>query len=288
MSYKKNCKSHIDQLEITYTAPEHIKEKLRSINKRQTFDCLWLERQKPRHYDNEFAIWFNDWREEKGIFPRLFAYLYFDSPNPNRKNIYISYTNEAFYGDLLINSRFYVQSVLGLKFKCISKLDIAVDFSFNIQRSILKAYKDENYDLIINGQVVQNEKVKNVGGYAANNSRQRPFSKHEFLIYNKEKTLTMKCYDKAKEIEEESHKQYIIGDNAFTGMTMYRLEMSCKNYKMLHKTLVALKISDEELYSCLGLDSKLIEIFNHLLWRIIRLRKGRKSFKLLEVALKDL
>ena len=197
------------------------------------------------------------------------------------------FDNKALYDSELLSSRFYIESVLKLQFKYVSKLDIAMDFNYNIQRYMLKAYKDTDYELIVNGSLADDAKVYGVGGYASNNPRKCPFKKHELIISNKDKNLTMKCYDKAKEISESSGKEYINKSNGFSGHTTYRVEVSCKNHKMLYKSLSSLKCSDYDLYTQLERRELLNNIFNHVMHRLIRLRKkgGRKSIGLLDLAL---
>ena len=168
----------------------------------------------------------------------------------------------------------------------ISKLDIAADFNFNIQRYILKSYKDLDYELLINGEVVDESCVRGVGVYAGNNPRNRLFAKPSLDFANKNKTLTMKVYDKLKEIKEESGKTYILEKDGFA--RIYRIEMTCKNHKVLHKSLVRLGLSDEDLYSKLDDHGTLQELFVDIMNRLVRLRKNRTVYNLLFHAIKDL
>lgn len=97
----------------------------------------------------------------------------------------------------------------------------------------------------------------------------------------------MKTYNKKKEIEQESNKYYIQEKTGFNS-TMYRVEITCKNHKLLKKTLDSLRISDEYLYSRLDDEHVLITVFMHLMDRIIHLRKNRKPLNILNEAIKRL
>ena len=165
-------------------------------------------------------------------------------------------------------------------------MDIAADFNFNIQRYILKSYKDLDYELLINGEVVNESCVHGVGVYAGNNPRNRLFAKPSLDFANKNKTLTMRVYDKLKEIKEESNKTYILERDGFT--RIYRVEMTCKNHKVLYKSLVRLGLSDEDLYSMLDDHNVLQKLFTDLMNRLVRLRKNRTVYNLLYHAIKDL
>lgn len=276
---------NIDNLEITYHADCGTREYLTTHDHIDLKD-IWLQRKMSRHYYNEFEIWCYDYNETKGLYSRMVGYLNFESPNPHRGEIYINYCNEALYSDFIIGARFYLEEVLNLKFLRISKLDIAADFNFNIQRYILKSYKDLDYELLINGEVVNESCVHGVGVYAGNNPRNRLFAKPSLDFANKNKTLTMRVYDKLKEIKEESNKTYILERDGFT--RIYRVEMTCKNHKVLYKSLVRLGLSDEDLYSMLDDHNVLQKLFTDLMNRLVRLRKNRTVYNLLYHAIKDL
>ena len=65
----------IDKLEITYTTNENVKEYLSTGNNLYSFHNgnLWLQRDEPRYYQNEFIIWCKDWNDEKGYFTTVYT-----------------------------------------------------------------------------------------------------------------------------------------------------------------------------------------------------------------------
>lgn len=279
----------IDALEITYTISDEMKEYLSSDDKTYYFGEnkeIILKRVDSRYYKNEFVIWCKDWNESRGDFKRIVGYMRFGSFNKNRQNVYITYDNEALYS-WLVSARYYIEAALNMEFLQISKFDIAVDFNFNVEKHLIRQYKDDSYDLIVNGRLADNKAVYGVGFLSWWNPRHRLFANPQMLVKNYKSTLTMKTYNKKKEIEEESSKYYIQEKTGFQSV-MYRVEITCKNHKLLKKTLDALGISDEFLYVHLDNEDVLLTVFRHLLDRVIHIRKNRKPINILDEALKDL
>lgn len=279
----------IDALEITYTTTDEMKEYLSSDDSTYYFGEkkeIILKRSDSRYYKNEFIIWCKDWNENKGHFKRIVGYMRFGSFNKNRQNVYITYENEALYS-WLVSARYYMEEALNLEFLQISKFDVAIDFNFNVEKHLIRQYKDDAYDLIVNGRLADNKAVYGVGFLSWWNPRHRIFANPQILVKNDKSTLTMKTYNKKKEIEQESGKYYIQEKTGFNTV-MYRVEITCKNHKLLKKTLDALGISDEFLYVHLDDENILLTVFSHLLDRIIHLRKNRKPINILEEALKGL
>lgn len=279
----------IDALEITYTTTDEMKEYLSSDDSTYYFGEkkeIILKRSDSRYYKNEFIIWCKDWNESKGHFKRIVGYMRFGSFNKNRQNVYITYENEALYS-WLVSARYYMEEALNLEFLQISKFDIAVDFNFNVEKHLIRQYKDDSYDLIVNGRLADNKAVYGVGFLSWWNPRHRIFANPQMLVKNDKSTLTMKTYNKKKEIEQESGKYYIQEKTGFNTI-MYRVEITCKNHKLLKKTLDALEISDEFLYVHLDDENVLLTVFSHLLDRVIHLRKNRKPINILDETLKGL
>ncbi|MDE5900453.1 MAG: hypothetical protein K2H33_03750 [Muribaculaceae bacterium] len=279
----------IDALEVTYTTSDEMKQYLSSDVSTFYFGEhreLVLQRSESRYYTNEFVIWCKDYDESKGLHTRILGYLRFGSPNQNRQNVYITFENEALYS-WIVSARYYVEEALNLDFLQISKLDIAVDFNFNVEKHLVRQYKDDTYDLIVNGRVADNKAVYGVGFLSWWNPRHRLFANPQMVVKNDKSTLSMKTYNKKKEIEQESHKHYILEKTGFSSV-MYRVEMTCKNHKSLKKTLDSLGMTDEYLYTHLDDENELFSVFMHLLDRVIHLRKNRKPVNILSETIKNL
>lgn len=279
----------IDALEITYKTTDDVKNYLSSEKAEYYFgknNEIILKRIESRLYKNEFEIWCWDWTESRGLYRRIVGYMKFGSFNKNRQNIYITFENTALYS-WIISARYYLEEVLNLEFYQISKLDIAVDFNFNVEKHLIRQYKDASYALIVNGRLADDKAVYGVGFLSWWNPRHRIFANPQMLVKNDESTLSMKTYNKKKEIEQESKKYYIQEKTGFHSV-MYRVEITCKNHKLLKPTLAHHHISDEFLYANLDNEEVLLPVFLHFLDRIIHLRKKRKPLNILTEALKNL
>lgn len=95
--------------------------------------------------------------------------------------------------------------------------------------------------------------------------------------------LSLKAYNKTKEINEESHKDYIIKSAGFN--RLYRFEVSCGNHREVKKSLDRIGVNETDLYQNIHDESMLISIFESMMNRLIRVGKKRDSFSLLEILL---
>jgi len=275
----------LDALEITYTATNEQKDFLSTIEKKlhigEDKTSLWIERAESRNYRDEFIVKCKDEDAD-----RVVGYLRSGSYNPNRQLVYLTFENAALYSWIL-NARFYIESALGLEFHRISKIDIAVDFDFNIQKRLIALLKSTPYDIIVNGRVANRKSVKGLNVHAYDVNIDRMFAQPELTVSNDDSTLSMKTYNKRKEIDDESGKSYITECTGFTG-THYRIEVTCKNYKRLLPTLKTLGIDDTYLYVHLDDDETLKALFCDILNRLIYLRRGRKQMNLIDEVLNGL
>jgi len=280
----------IDALEITYTATNTQKDFLNSIQEKlyigEDKKSLWIERIESRHYRDEFIIKCADVDNNGSDTVKVVGYLRSGSYNPNRQLVYLTFENAALYSWIL-NARFYVESALGLEFYRISKIDIAVDFDFNIQKRLISLLKTTPYDIIVNGRVANRKSVKGLDVHAYDINLDRIFAHPELTVSNDDSTLQTKTYNKRKEIEESSGKGYITECTGFTG-THYRIEVTVKNYKRLLPSLKALGIDDTYLYTYLDNDETLKALFCDIINRLVYLRRGRKQLNIIDEVLNGL
>lgn len=274
----------IDKLEVTYKASDGVRNELVAIESSKVINGIKVERSKnPKCYEHEFALSCIDWSKEFGLYECPIGFLKFGSYNKNRQHIYILFDNALLYDAYLFGSRFYIGDALGLEFYRISKLDIAIDFNINVYRRLYHLFRDEAYSLVILNKHYTNldEEVKEVL-HIAQGTRKRPLKNRAFYIENKDKSLSLKCYNKSIE-RLESGKSYI--PNIAGKLPMYRLEVSMANHKNIKKSIGCM--DEEEVYCKFQDRDFLLLLFNATLNRIIRVDKGRKRFNLLEVLLKQ-
>lgn len=288
-NHEKRYAINIDRLEITYLATQEQKNHLANKEYNEFyFNGITLRRCECRNYENEFAIISTDLDRERDIYERCIGHLHFGSPNPNRQNVYVVYENDALYNKMWLAVRFYIEEALGLEFKQISKLDIATDFNFNIIRRFYQVYKDGNLDLIINGKKIHglNTKVRDVVHITGNTTRKRPFANPTPVVKNADGSLTLRAYNKGNEIDETSGKEYVRDATGFS--RLWRLEVSCGTHKALKSVLDKLDMTDEDLYADLGIERVRICIFKSMIDKLIRVRRTRHNFSLIDVMLDDL
>lgn len=279
---------NLDRLELTYESNESLKLVLSDTEVSEfVFGQLRLVREQSRLYSHEFLIMGTDYDEEHGEAERPIGTLYFGSPNPNRQYIYLLFENAALYDEYLLASRFYVESVLGLEFLRVSKIDVAVDFNFNVVNRFYRLFKDPDYDLIINGKKVADIRttIPDVLHIAGKTNRKRPFAHHMPVVKNANGSMLMRAYDKSKEIEEDSGKEYIREKAGFN--RLYRMEVSLGSHKVVKKVLDTLALTDEELYALLGHESTMIDFLVSGLNKLIRVSRRRRSYGILEIILPD-
>ena len=286
----KNYKGVIslDRLELTYESNESLKLVLSDTEESEfVFGQLRLVREQSRLYSHEFLIIGTDYDEEHGETERPIGTLYFGSPNPNRQYIYLLFENAALYNEYLLASRFYVESVLGLEFLRVSKIDVAVDFNFNVVNRFYRLFKNPDYDLIINGKKVADIRttIPDVLHIAGKTNRKRPFAHHMPVVKNANGSMLMRAYNKSKEIEEDSGKVYIREKAGFN--RLYRLEVSLGSHKVVKKVLDTLALTDEELYALLGHEGTLIDFLVSTLNKLVRVSRRRRSYGILEIILPD-
>lgn len=134
---RKRSRINLDRLELTYTASDEVRIYLSDKNvQRYELESVTLIREQSRLYENEFSIIMQDYDKELGASDCCIGYLHFGSPNPNRQHVYIVYENQALYNAVFVSIRYYLEDILGLEFKQVSKIDIAVDFNFCIIRRL--------------------------------------------------------------------------------------------------------------------------------------------------------
>lgn len=271
----------IDKLEITYQATQQVRDALAAIEDHKVINEITVVRDKPLQYQNMFHLFGKDYNEEQGVFEREIGTLYFGSFNQNRQHIYINFDNSVLYDTYLLASRFYVEEALGLDFLRVSKIDLALDLNINVVRRINRIYRDEALSLVILNKCYKSmDETVNEVLHIAKGTRKAPMKFRSFYIENKNKSLTMRCYNKSEELKE-SHKDYI--PNVSGKLPMYRLEVSLANHKTIAKTLAQLGVSNEEkVYSKLQSKDFLFSLFLTTLNRLIRVNKGRKGMNLLE------
>ena len=125
----------------------------------------------------------------------------------------------------------WVEQKLHLDKNNLTECEIALDVNFNPLPQLLKLIRNTNsYDMIVNGKKVDaDERINGFGEYFERTRTKRKRYPTIYLTQKKLGSPSLKIYDKASEITEESEKDYISEWNDFNSSTMWRLEVTVKN-----------------------------------------------------------
>lgn len=141
--------------------------------------------------------------------------------------------NKVLYDDEVLCKTLTLPDILGIKFQHITSIDLARDFKFNVVQRIRKLAKDEAIKVIVNGKAISKNKdiPEGMFFYPLNFNRLSNPSisiKQLKAVRDKTKGLTLSGYNKCKEIESSSHKNYI---KEFYGnpKSLHRLEIHQNN-----------------------------------------------------------
>lgn len=265
---------NIDKLELSYNLDNECKSKLESINELSFSNFTLIRKNNDSNYRNNFDIILVD----SGL---LFGTLYFGSYNVNRQKIYISVDNRTLYSNnLLILSD--IESKLNLELYSISKLDLALDFNYNIINKFYKLLKCEELEFIIlNKKYSIDDEISGLLNVSTGTRKNIHLFK-SFYINNKEKGLSLSAYNKLKEIKDNDNTKSYISD-LINSNKIFRLEIRT-NHTLLKDSLLKLGYSDSYLHDIIinRINDELFELYNHLLNRLIRISYRNNTYSLLK------
>jgi len=246
----------IDKLEVTYTCPQQLREKLSDISDNYQQGCIILKRLPPTAYAHNFEVFYCD--ERVGV-------LSFESFNPHRSNLYLNVDNELLYRN--IELLYDIERELGLQYYRISKLDVCMDTNKSIVRRFYVLLHDKTKCLVLNNKKIEDRKkiledILHISTGSLNNVRLN----REFCV--KGYDFELKGYDKSHEIRH-SGKQYIA--DHLQMKRIYRMEFSFGNYRCIKEQLRLTGIDHMTLYRNLTDQSILEKIFEVALYRVLHI-----------------
>lgn len=142
---------------------------------------------------------------------------------------FFEFSNEALYTNFTCNGNLiclvdYIFDDLGFRVNNITRIEIALDTTINAITKIDNLIKDRNITMLFNNKIIKDmdKKIQNAFyTYGRSRSRRDRLPSLFFKgIHNQ-----VKIYDKAKEIAENSAKEYIRTWNNFKSKKIYRLEV---------------------------------------------------------------
>lgn len=166
--------------------------------------------------------------------------MVFCNPNYYNGRVFFTIDNKALYtnfthendGEVISEIALFIEvfSHLDFELASITQLDIARDTNTNTIKKYRSMIKDtENFDMILNGKVIENpkEKLKNYGEYFGRCREKIESNPTLYFEQQRERSPKLKIYNKSREISDENNnKNYIVEWNNFGRDTFYRTELT--------------------------------------------------------------
>lgn len=194
------------------------------------------------------------------------------------KQLYLNY-NYKFHNRLVYLE--YIEGMLGLKFHNLTRLDLACDGTKNQSKRIIRAIRDEALIPIVNGaKITDRDKLLEDILYIGVGSCRR-IKEYGLIVQQKKGDLCLSAYNKKREIENNSGKQYIAEANG-NPKHLSRLEIRI-NGDVLNEWFNRERIEYNPLLFCN--EDFLLLMFLTFSSRVLRFQtaKGRHSFDVLDI-----
>ena len=215
----------IDKLKICYTLSNtsrlhELRETPLETYEVQEWD-FQLRRIDGTHFNYIYEIVYSFYNEifddtEEQVFGTIQWGLRSDHDNAFQSYVWLQIDNKQFYlkynhktkGRLVFLN--YIEQMLGLEFNNITHLDLAIDTNTNISKALVKMIRDKDYYPIINGtKITDRKKLVEDILYIGVGTLER-IKEYSILIQQKKNDLSINAYNKKREIENKSHKDYIM------------------------------------------------------------------------------
>lgn len=201
---------------------------------------------------------FLDEQMEEGKHIKMGTFTFFNSSKYDGRSFF-EFDNEILYKPLTERMGYlicinYILNTMGIEINNITKIDISLDTTRNVERDILTKIKDKETEMIYKGRVVQEDEIlEDFGEYFQRKRAKRERNATLYFQHKKADGLAMKVYNKTREIAQKSGKDYINESNNFGKATTHRIEVSVKNeeFKKFITHLVANGVVTPEQMECL-------------------------------------
>lgn len=188
-------------------------------------------------------------------------------------------SNQVLYEEAWLKEVLSIPEMIGMQFNNFTAIDVAIDYNKNLSSIIKRMMRCDQIKTIINGKVWKDRK-KIIPGvtfdYSTSLSRLHCPTitlRQAKAVRNKEKGVTVQCYDKKAEVELASGKEYIM-DYYDNPRFLFRLEVR------LHYQELQDYCRKEGVAQCVGCifdPAFLAGVFYYHLGSVLRFTLGRKK-----------
>lgn len=286
---------HIDKLKICYTLTEQSLLHYLMDNITDEFEHPeWgfkLCREDGTSYDHIYHIVYLNYTDNTmsefahQCFGRLMWGQRSDKEGAMDGLVWIEMDNRQFYLNYDYNTKSrmvylsYIESMLGLCFNNITRLDIATDYEKNISKRLIKALRDKSLVPVINGTAVteRNKILEDVMYIGVGDCRR--VRETSLMVGQKKNNIKLCTYNKKREIENSSHKEYILDANGYPPH-LHRMEVRIKSDAL--KGYINKVGYDPDMFTD---EAWLWRTFLHFSNRVLRFQsaKGRKVYDVLDL-----
>lgn len=193
---------------------------------------------------------------------------------------WLSFENKALYDGRFEQLYFKLITSLYLQFNNITKIELALDSTYSINKIAYRYIKNKNLEIMINGIVVDRKEKLNL--YYNSITTANRVIEHFIQIENKKyihnakhKGMSLKSYDKQQEIVDNNNEKEYILEKYGCPSKLYRLEITLSGEAAM-KYLNCNRIEAEKLM--FNSDQLQVMFFTHIN-RLLRWRKGRTIIK---------
>lgn len=196
----------------------------------------------------------------------------------DNKQLYLNYnyntSNRVVYLE-------HIEDMLGLQFHNLTRLDLAIDDTRNLSRRLIRAIRDESLIPIVNGtKITDRDKLLEDILYIGVGSCKR-IKEYNLIVQQKNGDLRLAAYNKKREIENSSGKQYIAEANG-NPQYLFRMEVRI-NGDVLREYFDKNRIEYNSIMFCD--EAWLCRLFLAFSSRVLRFQtvKGRQSLDVLDI-----
>lgn len=287
----KSYNPTVDKLTLCYNVNENsYLNQLKDSDTNIDLDGFKLQRIDSKSYKNAFNIlipWDYDGEMKWHTYGQLKYHHRADEDKKEEtiKNAWIFFENRTLYTELypsvnIVSFAEYQSDILNMTLNNITNIEIAIDTSRNAPKAIKYMLRNSCITTILNGKVIESREQSIGEILYLHTGTLKKYTNLSIYVKQKDKNgFELKTYNKSKEIEESSGKDYIMNWHKINNK-LFRIEVSLKNEHM-KKYFTDNHI--ELTHDLFNNHKFLLDCFLHFSNRLLRFRNGENLLNILEI-----